>query len=94
MPGAEVARAADGSFRLDYPMVADTAAPVYGFHLSNPGVYPFELRILAADGTLDGDLVTQLIRLPDERSQIPAISLAVVVPYGAPVSRSPDRRRT
>ncbi len=91
VPGAEVARTADGSFRLDYPMVADTAAPVYGFHLSNPGVYPFELRILAADGSLAGDLITQLIRLPAEQSQIPAISLAVVVPYGAAVSRSPDQ---
>jgi Family of unknown function (DUF6049) len=89
--GAQVARAADGSFRLDYPMVADSAAPVYGFHLSNPGVYPFELRIISADGSVTGDLVTQLIRLPAEPSDIPAISLAVVVPYGAPVSRSPDQ---
>jgi hypothetical protein len=91
VPGAEVHRTGAGSFRLDYPMVADTAAPVYGFHLSNPGVYPFELRILAADGTPIAELVTQLIRLPAEQSQIPAISLAVVVPYGAAVSRSPDQ---
>ena len=91
VPAAQVTRTADGTFRLDYPMVADTAPPVYGFHLSNPGVYPFELRILAADGTVTGDLVTQLIRLPDARSEIPAVSLAVLVPYGAPVSRSPDR---
>ena len=62
------ARAADGSLRLDYPMVADAAAAVYGFHLANPGVYPFSLRILAADGdTVASDLVTQLIRLPAER---------------------------
>lgn len=91
VPGAEVTKAADGSFRLGYPMVADSAAPVYGFHLSNPGVYPFELRILSADGSVTADLVTQLIRLPAEQSAIPAISLAVVVPYGAPVSRSPDQ---
>jgi hypothetical protein len=91
VPGALVARAGDGSLRLDYPMVADTAAPVYGFHLSNPGVYPFEVRIISADGSVAGDLVTQLIRLPADQSEIPAISLAVVVPYGAPVSRSPDQ---
>jgi hypothetical protein len=91
VPAGQVARGPDGTIRLDYPMVADTAPPVYGFHLSNPGVYPFELRVLDADGTVTRDLVTQLIRLPDERSEIPAVSLAVVVPYGAPVSRSPDR---
>ena len=50
MPAAAVTRAADGSLLLSYPMVADSAAPVNGFQLANPGVYPFALRMLAADG--------------------------------------------
>ncbi|HVN52560.1 MAG TPA: hypothetical protein VMT43_14085, partial [Acidimicrobiales bacterium] len=90
VPAAQVVRAADGSFLLRYPLVTGGSVPTYGLHLSNPGVYPFELRIEDIDGTVVGDLVTQLIRLPDEQSGIPALSVALVVPYGAPVSRSPD----
>jgi Family of unknown function (DUF6049) len=90
VPAAQVARAADGSFRLDYPFVAGGTVPTYGFHLSNPGVYPFVITVESTDGTVTEQLSTQLIRLPESGSDIPPLLLSVVLPYGAPLSRSPQ----
>ncbi len=104
VPAAGVNRGTDGSLMLSYAMVASGARSPIGFLLANPGVYPFSLQIVNAHGDTIGQLFTQLIRLPaaqagsaggsSSRTAAPApLSVALVVPVGAPVARRPDRRR-
>jgi hypothetical protein len=82
VPGDQAPRLADGSIKLDFPLVAGGAVPPYGFHLSAAGVYPFQLSFEDDSGDVTAQLETQLIRLPTDTDEVPPISLAVLVPYG------------
>ena len=100
VPAAAVRRAPDGSLQLSYAMVANGNRAATGFLLANPGVYPFSLEVVGSDGHTLSQLLTQLVRLPaatsssSAASTIAPLSVALVVPYGAPVSHRPDRAAT
>jgi hypothetical protein len=94
VPAEAVTRASDGSLDLDYPVVAAGSMPVDGFRLHNPGVYPFAVSVESVDGTQLDRIVTQLVRLPDSSSTMPAVAVTLVVPFGAPVNHQPDRTTT
>ncbi len=94
VPSAAVTRTSDGALQLDFPVVPNGTTPTYGFRLSNPGVYPFSLSIVATDGTTVARLLTQMIRLPSASSKTTPVSLALVVPYAASIGHRPDRDAT
>lgn len=72
----------DGSVELTVP-AGDVA------ELDGGGVYPVDIVLAAADGTVLHRLVTHLIRLPGQ-VESPPLSVAVVVPLDAPPSLQPD----
>ena len=107
VPAAAVSRGSDGSLMLSYPMVANPPRGPTGFFLANPGVYPFSLAVVDVHGDTISQLFTQLIRLPAASGSSGAssggtatagttapLSVALVVPFGAPVSHRPDRAAT
>jgi hypothetical protein len=89
VPASLATHLPDGSLRLDYPLVPGGQVPTYGLHLANPGVYPFELQVEAADGSVLGSVVTQLIRLPAADDETAPLSIALVTPFGTGPSRTP-----
>jgi len=83
---------ADGALDLSFPVVPSGAAPPYGFQLSREGVYPLGLTIVDDQGAPIGQLYTHLVRLPEAGSVTDRtpLTVALVVPVGAPVAHQPD----
>ncbi len=81
-----------GDLDLSFPVVVGGTTPPYGFQISREGVYPLALRILDADGGEIGSLYTHLVRLPaaDASSGKTPLTVALVLPVGAPVAHQPD----
>ena len=103
VPAGAVGRASDGSLQLSYTMVANGNRAATGFLLANPGVYPFSLEVVSADGHTLSQLMTQLVRLPaapagssssSSSASVAPLTVALTVPYGAPVSHHPNRAAT
>ncbi|MGZ4694499.1 MAG: DUF6049 family protein, partial [Acidimicrobiales bacterium] len=82
-----------GALDLSFPIVpSGTTPPPYGFQISREGVYPLGLTVLDDQGHEIGSLFTHLVRLPatDASSDRTPLTVALVVPVGAPVAHQPD----
>ena len=87
---------ANGALELSFPVVATSPVPTYGFLISREGVYPLALTIVDAQGHELGQLFTHLVRLPaaGSSSTRTPLTVALVVPVGAPVAHQPDGTAT
>ena len=75
---------------LGYPIVPSGADPALGFSIAEAGVYPLQISIADSAGKTQGRLITHLIRLPTQSYTRAPLTIALVLPVGAPVAHRPD----
>jgi hypothetical protein len=75
---------------LAYQIVPSGADPALGFMITDAGVYPLQISITDPAGTVQAQLTTHLIRLPDQTYTRPPLTLALVLPVGTSPAHRPD----
>jgi hypothetical protein len=85
-PLAEVGRNSEGTYELAVPI----GGPDGTVNVSPREVYPVELLIGDAQGTILTSLVTYLVLLPESSDEYPPLNVAVVMEIGGPPGLQPD----